>query len=43
VKTFSAQELNSGLDISILKPGCYLLSVSFFNGQKENYNFIKTN
>lgn len=42
VKTFSAYNLIKGLDISALKSGCYLLSVSFSDGRKESYNFIKT-
>jgi pimeloyl-ACP methyl ester carboxylesterase len=42
MKTYSSQNLKNGLDISALKPGYYLLSVTFFNGRKENFNFIKT-
>lgn len=41
IKTFSPQNLKDGLDISSIKPGCYLLSVSYLNGRKENYNFIR--
>jgi S-formylglutathione hydrolase FrmB len=41
LKSFSAQNLKNGLDITALKPGYYLLSVTFYNGRKENFNFIK--
>jgi predicted esterase len=41
IKSFQTQNLKDGLDISNLKPSCYLLSVSFLNGYKENYRFIR--
>jgi S-formylglutathione hydrolase FrmB len=43
LKTYPSQNLKYGLDISGLKPGCYLLSVRFSDGRIENYNFIKAN